>query len=128
MTDLQHSLVGKNIVLGICSGIAAYKAPMIVRGLTQFGASVQVVLSSNAHRFVSPTSLQAVSGSEVRQDLWDEGAEAAMGHIELARWADIVLIAPATANCIAQLAQGTAADLLTTLCLATEAPYCWHPQ
>ena len=127
MTEIQSSLTGKNIVLGICSGIAAYKAPYIVRGLTALGAEVQVVLTNNAHRFVSPTALQAVSGNTVRQDLWDESAEAAMGHIELARWADLILIAPTTANTLSQLAQGGAADLLTTLCLATEAPVMLAP-
>jgi phosphopantothenoylcysteine decarboxylase/phosphopantothenate--cysteine ligase len=115
-------LKNKHIVLGITSGIAAYKAPMLVRALTAAGAEVQVVLSENAHRFVSPLSLQAVSGHPVRQSLWDEAAEAAMGHIELARWADAIVIAPATANCIAHLAQGRAPDLLGTLCLATQAP------
>jgi len=118
MTDLQ----GKHIVLGVCAGIAAYKAPMIVRALTALGAQVQVVLSANAHRFVTPTTLQAVSANPVRQDPWDEQAEAAMGHIELARWADHVLIAPATANTIARLAHGIADDLLSTLVLATNAP------
>lgn len=115
-------LKNKHIVLGITSGIAAYKAPMLVRALRTAGADVQVVLSENAHRFVSPMSLQAVCGRPVRQSLWDESAEAAMGHIELARWADVIVIAPATANCIAHLAQGRAPDLLTTLCLATPAP------
>ena len=116
------NLQDKHIVLGVTSGIAAYKAPMLVRALRGAGAEVQVVLSENAHRFVSPLSLQAVCGQPVRQSLWDENAEAAMGHIELARWADIIVIAPATANCIAHLAQGRAPDLLTTLCLATPAP------
>ena len=123
MTDLQ----GKHIVLGVCAGIAAYKAPMIVRALTARGAEVQVVLSANAHQFVTPTALQAVSGNPVRQDLWDTQAEAAMGHIELARWADHVLIAPATANAIARLAHGLADDLLTTLVLATQAPIAVAP-
>ena len=117
----------KHIVLGITSGIAAYKAPMIVRGLTALGAEVQVVMSANAHRFVSPMALQAVAGRPARADLWDEDAEAAMGHIELAKWADCVLIAPATANTIAKLAHGLADDLLTTLCLATEAPVVLAP-
>lgn len=126
MSDLSQSalqqLKDKHIVLGITSGIAAYKAPMLVRALRTAGADVQVVMSENAHRFVSPLSLQAVCGRPVRQSLWDETAEAAMGHIELARWADVIVIAPATANCIAHLAQGRAPDLLTTLCLATTAP------
>ncbi len=116
------ALKGKHIVLGISSGIAAYKAPMIVRNLTTAGADVQVVMTGNAHHFVTSTSLQAVSGRPVRDTLWDEAAEAAMGHIELARWADLVLVAPATANVVAKLAHGMADDLLTTLCLATTAP------
>ncbi len=115
-------LTNKHIVLAISAGIAAYKAPFIVRGLRAAGAEVQVVLSANAHHFVTPTSLQAVAGNPVRQDPWDSQAEAAMGHIELARWADLVLVAPATANTMAKLAHGQADDLLTTLCLATPAP------
>ena len=123
MTELiQDSLTDKRIILAVSAGIAAYKAPMLVRALTAKGADVQVVLSGNAHHFVTPTALQAVSGNPVRQDLWDEDAEAAMGHIELARWADVVIVAPATANTIAHLAQGHAHDLLTTLVLATDAP------
>ena len=121
MTE-PETLANKRIILAISAGIAAYKAPLVVRALTAAGADVQVVLSANAHHFVSPTSLQAVSGRPVRQSLWDEQAEAAMGHIELARWADIVIVAPATANTIAHLAHGFAHDLVTTLCLATEAP------
>lgn len=125
MSELD--LKDRHILLGICSGIAAYKTPNLVRGLRAKGAEVQVVLSGNAHRFVTPTSLQAVSGQPVRQDIWDEAAEAAMGHIELARWADTVLIAPATANTMAKLANGMADDLLTTLCLATTAPVVLAP-
>ena len=120
MVDVN--LTDKNILLGVCGGIAAYKSPMIVRALRAAGAEVQVVLSANAHRFVTATTLQAVSGNPVRQDPWDESAEAAMGHIELARWADLVLIAPATANTMARLAHGFADDLLTTIGLATAAP------
>ncbi len=115
------ALTGKNILLGISGGIAAYKAPQLVRDLRAQGAEVQVVLTPSAARFVTATSLQAVSGRPVRSDLWDANAEAAMGHIELARWADALLIAPATANCIGVLAAGMAADLLSTLYLATEA-------
>lgn len=111
----------KRILLGVCGGIAAYKAPMTVRALRQAGAEVQVVLTASASQFVTATSLQAVSGNPVRSDLWDPAAEASMGHIELARWADAVLIAPATANTMALLATGQAPDLLTTLCLATNA-------
>ena len=84
----MSKLAGQHILLGISSGIAAYKTPALVRGLVAQGAEVKVVMSENAHHFVTPTALQAVSGSAVRNTLWDEGAEAAMGHIELARWAD----------------------------------------
>ncbi len=118
----QASLTGKHIVLGVTAGIAAYKAPILVRSLRALGAEVEVILSANAHHFVGATALQAVSGKPVRDNLWDAEAEAAMGHIELARWADLVVIAPATANCLAALAHGQAGDLLTTVCLATEAP------
>ncbi len=112
----------QNIILGVTGGIAAYKAPELVRRLRDHGASVQVVMTESAAQFVTETSLQAVSGRGVRQSLWDKEAEAAMGHIELARWADLVLIAPATAEFIARLAAGAAPDLLTTVCLATQAP------
>ena len=111
-----------NILLGVTGSIAAYKAPEIVRRLRDRGASVQVVMTSAASRFITATSLQAVSGRPVRDNLWDEDAEAAMSHIELARWADLVLIAPATAELISKLASGSVGDLLTTVCLATEAP------
>ncbi len=117
----MSSLVGQHIVLGITAGVAAYKTPALVRALRAAGAEIQVVMSTNAKKFVTPTTLQAVSGQPVRDDLWDAQAEASMGHIELARWADQILIAPATANCIAALARGQAYDLLTTMCLATEA-------
>ncbi len=110
------------ILLGVSGGIAAYKGPELVRRLIERGAEVQVVMTPNARKFVSPMTFQAVSGRPVRTDLWDEAAEAAMGHIELARWAEIVLIAPASADFIARLAGGRADDLLSTLCLATEAP------
>ncbi len=113
---------GKRIILGISGGIAAYKTPMLVRDLLARGAEVIPVMTHGAARFVTRASLQAVSGQKVRDDLWDEDAEAAMGHIELARWADAVLVAPATAHLIARLATGAADDLLTTLCLATAAP------
>lgn len=120
-------LSGKRILLGICGGIAAYKAPDLVRKLRACGADVQVVTTAAAEQFVTTASLQAVSGNPVRNDLWDPAAEASMGHIELARWADAVLIAPATANCLAKLANGLADDLLSTLCLATTAPVCIAP-
>ena len=126
MTD-SNALQGKHIVLGISGGIAAFKAPALVRLLTGMGAEVQVVMSTNAHHFVTATTLQAVSGRPVRESLWDEAAEAAMGHIELARWADLILIAPASADCMAELAAGGAGELLTTLCLATTAPVAVAP-
>jgi len=110
------------ILLGVTGGIAAYKSPDLVRRLIERGADVQVVMTPAAQKFVTPLTFQAVSGRPVRTDLWDESAEAAMGHIELARWAQLVLIAPASADLIARLAGGRADDLLTTLCLATEAP------
>ena len=117
----------KRIILGVTGGIAAYKTPALVRRLRDRGAEVQVVMTRSAHEFVTATTLQAVSGRPVRDNLWDREAEAAMGHIELARWADLVLIAPATAEILSRLAQGGADDLLTTLCLATEAPLAVAP-
>jgi phosphopantothenoylcysteine decarboxylase/phosphopantothenate--cysteine ligase len=115
------------IILGITGGIAAYKSPDLVRRLRAVGAEVQVVMTASGEKMVSPTVFQAVSGRAVRGDLWDAQAEDAMGHIELARWADLVLVAPATANIMAQIASGTATGLLTTLCLATEAPLVLAP-
>jgi phosphopantothenoylcysteine decarboxylase/phosphopantothenate--cysteine ligase len=110
------------ILLGVTGGIAAYKSAELVRRLRDRGAEVQVVMTAGARQFVTPLTFQALSGRPVRTDLWDEAAEAAMGHIELARWADRVLIAPASADFLARLAHGLAGDLLTTLCLATDAP------
>ncbi len=118
---------GKRILLGVTGGIAAYKSPDLVRRLRERGAEVQVVMSAGAQQFVTPLTFQAVSGRPVRSDLWDSAAEAAMGHIELARWADLVLVAPATAGFLARLATGQADDLLTTLCLATQAPIAVAP-
>ena len=115
------SLKNKKILLGVTGGIAAYKTPDLVRKLVSKGADVRVVLTESAKEFVSPLSLQAVSGNSIHHDLLDTQAEAAMGHIELAKWADILLIAPATANCMAKLAHGLADDLLSTLYLATTA-------
>lgn len=116
-----------NIVLGITGGIAAYKAPDLVRRLRERGADVQIVMTASAEEFVTATALQAVSGRPIRSNLWDKEAEAAMSHIELARWADIVLIAPATAEVMARIVSGAAPDLLTTICLATEAPIALAP-
>jgi phosphopantothenoylcysteine decarboxylase/phosphopantothenate--cysteine ligase len=118
---------GKHIVLGVTGGIAAYKSPDLVRRLVERGAEVQVVMTAGAREFVAPLTFQAVSGREVRSDLWDESAERAMSHIELARWADLVLIAPATADFLAQLAHGMADNLLNTICLATGAPLAVAP-
>jgi phosphopantothenoylcysteine decarboxylase/phosphopantothenate--cysteine ligase len=112
----------KNVLLGISGGIAAYKTPDLVRKFIAQGANVRVVMTDSAKEFVSPLALQAVSGNKVSNSLLDEDAEAAMGHIELARWADILVVAPATANIMAKLTHGLADDLLTTLALATAAP------
>jgi phosphopantothenoylcysteine decarboxylase/phosphopantothenate--cysteine ligase len=116
-----------NVVLGITGGIAAYKAPDLVRRLRERGADVQIVMTSSAEEFVTGTALQAVSGRPIRSNLWDKEAEAAMSHIELARWADVVLIAPATAEVMARIVSGGAPDLLTTVCLATKAPIALAP-
>lgn len=131
------SINNKNILIGVTGGIAAYKAPDLVRKLLALGANVRVVLTQSALEFVSPLALQAVSGQAVSDNLLDKDAEAAMGHIELAKWADLLLIAPTTANFVAKLACGLADDLLSTLCLATSAPIyiapamnqqMWHAQ
>ena len=118
---------GTRILLGVTGGVAAYKSPELVRRLRDRGAQVQVVMTPGACKFVSPLTFQAVSGRRVRDDLWDEGAEAAMGHIELARWADLVLVAPATAHFMGVLTAGLAEGLLSTLCLATQAPVILAP-
>jgi phosphopantothenoylcysteine decarboxylase/phosphopantothenate--cysteine ligase len=115
------------VLLGVTGGIAAYKSAEIVRRLKERGADVQVVMTAGARQFVTPLTFQALSGRPVRTDLWDEAAEAAMGHIELARWPSRILIAPASADFIARLAHGLADDLLTTLCLATDVPICVAP-
>jgi len=121
------TLSERRILLCVCGGIAAYKAAELVRRLRDAGAQVQVAMTENALRFVGAQTFQAVSGMPVRISLWDAAAEAAMGHLELARWADQVVIAPATANTIARLAQGFADDLVSTLCLATTAPIAIAP-
>jgi phosphopantothenoylcysteine decarboxylase/phosphopantothenate--cysteine ligase len=115
------------VLLGVTGGIAAYKSPDLVRRLAELGADVQVAMTAAAKQFVTPLTFQAVSGRPTRDDLWDSAAEASMGHIELARWAELVLIAPASANFIARLAHGQAEDLLSTLCLATAAPLAVAP-
>ena len=124
---MNQSLPGVRVLLGVSGGIAAYKAAELVRRLRDAGAQVRVVLTANAERFVTALTFQALSGNPVRSSLWDEAAEGAMGHIELARWADQVLIAPASADLLARLAQGRADDLLSTLCLATAAPLAVAP-
>ena len=115
------SLSGKHILLGITGGIAAYKCPDLVRHLKKAGAQVRVVMTESASHFVTPMTLQALSGNAVSRDLFDPSAELSMSHIELAKWADLLLIAPATANIIAKMANGIADDLLSTICLATPA-------
>lgn len=117
----MSSLSGKNFLLCISGSIAAYKSVVLARQLLGQGAEVQVVMTAAAQRFVTPMTLAAITGRAVRDDLWDESAELAMGHIELARWADVIVIAPASADVLARLAQGRADDLLSTLCLASQA-------
>ncbi len=119
---VERSLHGQRLLLCVCGGIAAYKAADLVRRLRDAGATVQVAMTEHAQRFVGAQTFQALSGLPVRTSLWDAAAEAAMGHLELARWADRVVVAPATANTIAKLAHGFADDLVSTLCLATTAP------
>ncbi|MCG8391840.1 MAG: bifunctional phosphopantothenoylcysteine decarboxylase/phosphopantothenate--cysteine ligase CoaBC [Pseudomonadales bacterium] len=123
----MHRLVNKRVLLGVTGGIAAYKAADLVRRLQDVGAQVRVVMTQGACEFITPLTMQALSGHPVHTTLLDPTAEAAMGHIELARWADLVLIAPASANFMARLAHGHGNDLLTTLCLATGAPIAIAP-
>ena len=120
-------LANKRILLGVTGSIAAYKSADLVRRLREAGATVRVAMTENAKRFITPLTMQAVSGYPVHDELFDVQAEAAMGHIELARWADAALIAPASADFMARLAKGNADDLLTTLCLATAAPIALAP-
>jgi phosphopantothenoylcysteine decarboxylase/phosphopantothenate--cysteine ligase len=119
---IMQDFINKKILLGVCGGIAAYKSAYLIRELTRLGAEVRVVMTQSAQQFISPLTLQALSGNEVRTELFDSQAERAMGHIELARWADYLLIAPASANCLAKMAQGIADDLLSTLYLVAETP------
>ncbi|WP_028241423.1 bifunctional phosphopantothenoylcysteine decarboxylase/phosphopantothenate--cysteine ligase CoaBC [Stutzerimonas azotifigens] len=123
----MQRLYRKRIVLGVGGGIAAYKSAELVRRLRDHGAEVRVVMTQGGREFITPLTLQALSGHPVHLDLLDPAAEAAMGHIELARWADLILVAPATADLMARLAQGVANDLLTTLVLATDAPVALAP-
>lgn len=124
---MRQYLANKRILLGVTGSIAAYKSADLVRRLREAGAIVRVAMSENAKRFITPLTMQAVSGFPVHEELFDVHAEAAMGHIELARWADVVLVAPATADFMVRLANGNADDLLTTLCLATQAPIAIAP-
>ena len=120
-------LFNRNVLLGVSGGIAAYKSAELVRQLQERGASVRVIMTRGAREFITPLTLQALSGHPVYTELLDETAERGMGHIELARWADLLLIAPATADLIARLAGGRADDLLTTVALATAAPVLLAP-
>jgi phosphopantothenoylcysteine decarboxylase/phosphopantothenate--cysteine ligase len=119
---LMGHLFNRNVLLGVSGGIAAYKAAELVRALQDSGASVRVIMTHGAQEFITPLTLQALSGNPVHTQLLDEDAEMGMGHIELARWADLLLMAPATADLIARLVAGRADDLLTTVALATPAP------
>ncbi len=125
--DKTQGLAGQRLLLCVGGGIAAYKALELVRRLRDGGAEVQVAMTAGAQHFVTPLSFQALSGQPTRTTLWDSAAEQAMGHIELARWADRVIVAPATADLMARLAHGLADDLVTTLCLATTAPIMLAP-
>jgi phosphopantothenoylcysteine decarboxylase/phosphopantothenate--cysteine ligase len=121
------SLTNKRVLLGVTGGIAAYKSADLTRRLRDAGAEVRVVMTQSANEFITPLTMQAVSGHPVYSHLLDTEAEAGMGHIDLARWADVVLIAPASANFIARLTQGRAEDLLSAICLATQAPVAVAP-
>ncbi len=123
LTTLQN----KRVLLGLCGGIAAYKAAELCRLLVGAGAEVQVVMTKGAQEFITPLTMQALSGQPVHTELLDPAAEAAMGHIQLARWADLILVAPASANFMARLAHGEASDLLTAVCLARRSPLALAP-
>lgn len=119
--NCKSALQGRRLLLGVSGGIAAYKSAVLARALIRAGAEVRVVMTAGAKAFIQPLTFQALTGHQPHEQLLDPAAEAGMGHIELARWADIILIAPATADVMARLAAGLADDLLTTLCLATQA-------
>ncbi|PSL13834.1 phosphopantothenoylcysteine decarboxylase/phosphopantothenate--cysteine ligase [Marinobacterium halophilum] len=129
LSDIQgmHRLTNRRILLGITGGIAAYKSAELTRLLKGAGADVRIVMTSAATEFITPLTLQALSGHSVHLQLLDSEAEAGMGHIELAKWADLILIAPASADFIARFSAGMGNDLLTTLCLASDAPICLAP-
>src|SRR5262245_45310422 len=124
---MTQYLANKRILLGVTGSIAAYKSADLVRRLREVSAIVRVAMTENAKQFITPLTMQAVSGFPVHDNLFDLQAEAAMGHIELARWADVILVAPATADFMARLANGYADDLLTTACLATDVPIALAP-
>jgi len=124
---MTSSLFNKHILLGVSGGIAAYKSAELIRRLQDLGAAVQVVMTPAAQEFITPLTLQALSGNPVHTQLLDPEAEAGMGHIQLARWADLILIAPATADVMARLTQGMGNDLLTSVCLASAAPLALAP-
>ena len=123
----MNSLANKNILLGVTGGIAAYKSAEIVRSLKKAGSSVRVVMTKSAEEFITPLTLQALSGNKVSSQLLDPESELGMGHIELAKWADAILIAPATANTLAKLASGRGDDLLSSISLAFEGPISLAP-
>ncbi|MDG2090728.1 MAG: bifunctional phosphopantothenoylcysteine decarboxylase/phosphopantothenate--cysteine ligase CoaBC [Gammaproteobacteria bacterium] len=123
----MQSLINKQVILGITGGIAAYKSAELCRLLIKAGANVRVVMTSAACEFITPLTMQALSGNRVHTELLDEEAEAAMGHIELARWADLIIVAPVSANFMARVANGEANDLLATICLAATAPIALAP-
>jgi len=123
----MYQLTGKRILLGVTGGIAAYKAATLLRKLRQYGAEVRVVMTHNACQFITPLTMQALSGKPVHTNLLDMETESAMSHIDLARWPDLVLIAPSSANFIARYSNGFAEDLLSTLCLATSSPVMLAP-
>src|SRR5690606_18703125 len=123
----MQRLVNKRVLLGVSGGIAAYKSAELVRRLKDAGAEVRVVMTRGAREFITPLTLQALSGNAVHGDLLDPNAEPAMGDIELGRWADLILVAPTTADLMARLAQGRGDDLLTTLVLATDAELALAP-
>ena len=127
VSTTERKLADRRVLLCVCGGIAAYKSVELVRRLRDAGAQVQVAMTDAAQRFVGAQTFQAVSHLPVRTSLWDANAEAAMGHLELARWAQQVVVAPATANTIAKIAHGLADDLVSTLCLATTAPIAIAP-
>ena len=124
---MNAKLTNRRILLGVSGGIAAYKSAELIRRLQDLGADVRAVMTQAAQAFITPLTLQALSGNPVHTDLLDPAAEAAMGHIELARWADLIVIAPASADCVARLAQGKGDDLLTTVCLASRCPMAIAP-